>query len=70
MRKNGKRVIDFFVFFSLSKKQRTTNELLATNDQSCMKPWGAPGINSFMGAASGGHKRFETIKKFAIRKFE
>ena len=30
-------MIDLFGFFSLSKKQKMTNELLASNDYSCVK---------------------------------
>ena len=37
-------MIDLFGFFSLSEKQRVKNELLASNDLSCVKPCGALGI--------------------------
>ena len=37
------KMIAFLVFVPLAKKQRMTNELLASNDQSCVKPCGALG---------------------------
>ena len=71
MWKNGERVIDFFVvFFPLVKSKERQTNCLPLMISHAWNHGGAPGINSFMGAASGGHKRFETIKKFTIRKFE
>jgi len=64
-----KRMTDFFVCFSLSKKwqkkRRTTNKLLAAEILRNSRD------TRFMRAASGGHACFQKIKKFAIaRKFE
>ena len=62
-------MIDLFVF-SLSKKQRMTNELLASNDWSCVKPCGALGIMFHASSISRSQTPLKTLKNSQLENLD